>query len=194
LSVDPRRIANWFDQFCDAMTYAHSKGIIHRDLKPANLFVSGDPASELVTVLDFGLAKFHRQNVLDPMFSTEETAVVGTYAYMAPEQRSGNELDARADIYSMGVIGAEALTRFEPPATGASHEWLNRAFERWQRTPVTEGIIRILMTCIAEPRHDRPTNVDELRRSLVPLLRDCPQMVMSKAVTAGGDSETTVAL
>ncbi len=99
-------------QMADALEVAHCKGIIHRDLKPGNVFVTKSG----VKILDFGLAKLIESEVqpvdpsrkLDP--STELGAIVGTTAYMSPEQAQGKPVDARSDIFSFGTVLYEMLT------------------------------------------------------------------------------------
>ena len=86
----------------EALSAAHSKGVIHRDVKPGNIFIT---ASGLVKVLDFGVAKLLQtgtETVALPL--TERNVVTGTLAYMSPEQLRGEEVDARSDIFSLGVV------------------------------------------------------------------------------------------
>src|SRR5205814_17018 len=85
----------------DALAAAHAKGIVHRDLKPGNIMISKSG----VKLLDFGLAKSQHDETL-----TVEKAVLGTPAYMAPEQLAGMECDARSDIYLLGLVLQEMAT------------------------------------------------------------------------------------
>jgi len=101
----------------DAIGAAHARGIVHRDLKPANVMIGPDG---LVTVLDFGLAKL-RQSVDDAhpvtmttMGVTDGHQVLGTVAYMSPEQAEGRAVDARSDIFSLGIMLYEMATGTRP--------------------------------------------------------------------------------
>jgi serine/threonine-protein kinase len=101
-----------------SLAEAHAKGVIHRDLKPANLFfasaASGDPAEEVVKVLDFGVAKWLEAGPSKDLLRTLSGTVLGTPCYMSPEQALGRPLDARSDFYSLGVIAYELLVG-QPP-------------------------------------------------------------------------------
>ena len=95
-------------QICLALQAAHAKGIVHRDLKPDNIWLlKSEDHFPRVKVLDFGIAKLMANNVSD---LTQQGVIVGTPYYMSPEQCVGDELDARSDIYSLGVIIYEVLT------------------------------------------------------------------------------------
>jgi len=105
-------------QICDALEYAHSRGVIHRDIKPENILID---RSGRVRLLDFGLSRLVQQDA--PSLVTRPTQVLGTFEYMAPEQREGSRgVDHRSDLYSLGVVIYEMLTgelpigRFDPPS------------------------------------------------------------------------------
>src|SRR6204780_2376258 len=112
-SVD--RVMQYALQIADGVAAAHSKGIVHRDLKPGNIFVTPDGR---VKILDFGLATL--QAAAAPTDSTLTRALtdpgtaVGTIGYMSPEQARGETVDARSDLWSMGVIFYELLTGVRP--------------------------------------------------------------------------------
>lgn len=103
-------------QVLAALQAAHSLGIVHRDLKPANIMLADDSERLKVKVLDFGLSKLvHRK--IEASLTTIPGRIIGTPLYMAPEQSSGEEADARADLYAIGLIFYELLVG-ERPYTG----------------------------------------------------------------------------
>ncbi len=114
--LTPRERLELFVPICQAVQHAHQKGIIHRDLKPANILVAMIDAKPVPQVIDFGVAKATAGKLTDESMSTEFGAVLGTLEYMSPEQAglTGEDIDTRADIYSLGVILYELLTGLRP--------------------------------------------------------------------------------
>jgi hypothetical protein len=108
-----------------ALRAAHGKGVVHRDLKPDNVFlVRRDGEPDLVKVLDFGIAKLLATG-MPVQYQTQTGAIIGTPAYMSPEQcRGAKEIDHRTDVYALGVIGYQMLTGRLPFAADALGELL----------------------------------------------------------------------
>ena len=107
---------NLFVDICNAVQHAHQKGIIHRDLKPSNILVTLQDGHPLVKVIDFGVAKAIGQSLTIKTMYTRFASMVGTPAYMSPEQAgmSTDDIDTRSDIYSLGVLLYELLTGTTP--------------------------------------------------------------------------------
>ncbi|MEA2691094.1 MAG: eukaryotic-like serine/threonine-protein kinase [Acidobacteriota bacterium] len=104
-SLDLAYVAGILEQIADGLDYAHSKGVVHRDVKPANIIITADNRAKIT---DFGIARIDTSNL------TQEGQLLGTPNYMAPEQILGREVDHRADIFSLGVVLYEMLTRHKP--------------------------------------------------------------------------------
>ena len=104
-------------EVCDAVQHAHQKGVIHRDLKPGNILVSrGDDDRLRPTIIDFGVAKATSQDLTEMTYMTQQGHLVGTPAYMSPEQVDLNiaDIDTRSDVYALGVIMYEVITGRPP--------------------------------------------------------------------------------
>ena len=113
-------------QVADALTAAHAKGIVHRDIKPENIILVRDihlqQTKSFVKVLDFGIAKLTEPSGRRPegeattrvLLNTYEGSVIGTASYMSPEQARGERVDARTDIWSLGIVLYEMLTSGSP--------------------------------------------------------------------------------
>jgi Tol biopolymer transport system component/tetratricopeptide (TPR) repeat protein len=105
-----------FLQVCSAVQHAHQKGIIHRDLKPSNVMVTHHDGKPMPKVIDFGIAKATDQKLTEKTLFTRYAHIIGTPAYMSPEQAelSDLDIDTRTDIYSLGVLLYELLTGTTP--------------------------------------------------------------------------------
>jgi eukaryotic-like serine/threonine-protein kinase len=103
-----------FEQAADGLAYAHSKGVIHRDIKPANIMIT---STGLVKIMDFGIARLR-----DSQRVTRDGQIIGTLAYMAPEQLRGEPADERSDLYSLAMVLYEMLTGSPPFKATSDHE------------------------------------------------------------------------
>src|ERR1043166_5352174 len=114
--LTPRERLELFVPICNAIQHAHQKGIIHRDIKPSNILVTLHDGVPVPKVIDFGIAKATDQRLTDKTLFTQFEQLIGTPAYMSPEQAemSGLDIDTRSDIYSLGVLLYELLTSSTP--------------------------------------------------------------------------------
>src|SRR5262245_7857759 len=174
-------------QIAEALEYAHERGVIHRDLKPANVKVTPDG---VVKLLDFGLAKAFSETPdatsLDPENSPTVTlgatvagTVMGTAAYMSPEQAKGKRVDKRADIWSWGVVLYELLTGERlfkgDEAAGTLAQVLTQEPD-WDRAPVRVQLL--LQRCLEKDPKKRLRDIGDARL----LLKDAWEMTASPPV------------
>jgi serine/threonine-protein kinase len=123
-AMAPDRVERVMQQICGSLEEAHGRGIIHRDLKPDNIvLVDRAGKKDFVKVLDFGIAKRSQEPDTREQKLTQQGTVLGTPPYMSPEQFSGRPIDARSDIYSLGVMAYEMLTGKLPFSANTPWEW-----------------------------------------------------------------------
>ena len=166
-------------QACEAIAEAHMLGIVHRDLKPANIFVTrrvdGTP---LVKVLDFGLSKITKTDTLEPSLTSANT-VMGSPYYMSPEQvRSLKSIDARADIWALGVILYQLVSDARP----FQEESLGALFVQIGAEPpvpirdhvpdIPDELEAVIYRCLEKAPANRFQTVAELARALAPFASD----------------------
>ncbi|HWY78495.1 MAG TPA: serine/threonine-protein kinase, partial [Verrucomicrobiae bacterium] len=99
-----------FIKVCQAIQHAHQKGIIHRDIKPSNILVTVNDGDPVPKVIDFGIAKATEKRLTDKTLFTQFEQMIGTPAYMSPEQAVGKAADKRSDLWAFGVVLLEMLT------------------------------------------------------------------------------------
>ena len=154
-------------QIAEALEIAHDKGIIHRDLKPANVTITPDG---MVKVLDFGLAKPASAEALgsDPIGGTQAGVILGTAAYMSPQQARGQVVDKRADIWAFGCVLYEMLTGRVAFAGETVSDTIGKILERepdWAALPPTTPAIirRLLRRCLAKDPKQRLRDIGDVR-------------------------------
>lgn len=183
-AIDLPVIADLVGQIAEALDYAHERGVVHRDVKPANVLVTRD---RRVKITDFGIARIEASNL------TRDGQMLGTPNYMAPEQVKGTEVDHRADIFSLGVIIYELLTRKKPfqgeNLTVVTHRIVYDDF-----TPPEEhvpdlpaGLTGILQKALAKSPARRYAKAGEMADALGRVIENHLGLPNERAAVAGGD-------
>ena len=174
--VDTRARLQLFTQVCHAIQHAHQKGIIHRDIKPSNVLVTLHDGVPMPKVIDFGIAKATNSALTSKTLFTEHRQMVGTPAYMSPEQAQGEieKLDERADVFSLGAILCELLTgkppyearEGEPVLTQAAKAQLDPARARLEACGADPALIKLCLECLTPSKAARPSNADAVARAV----------------------------
>ena len=198
--TDLRTIVSYLAQAADGLAKAHAAGIVHRDLKPENIMVTRDGFAK---VLDFGLAKLSvRKSATETIDTTavrEETregAVLGTVAYMAPEQVMGKVVDHRCDIFSFGSILYEAATRRRPFEADSDVDVMHKILHDNPQPIEIDGNVptelrRIIRRCLAKDPERRYQSMKDLAIDLRDLVENYDELSVS-ATSQGSSSPTAV--
>jgi serine/threonine-protein kinase len=198
-SVDLPRALAILIQICDGLDAAHQQGIVHRDLKPDNVVVvRTSDGADLVKLLDFGVAKLLYQEDDGFGYETAAGAVIGTPAFMSPEQAGGMKVDERADIYSLGAIMYLVFCG-RPVFEGNSFgEFVRKHLNETPTPPsqtaggrrIDEALEQIILQCLEKEPDNRFQTVIELRNALVLRLAAADTGIMSPLETFGVEPET----
>jgi TolB-like protein/tRNA A-37 threonylcarbamoyl transferase component Bud32 len=163
-------VAKLMAEVADALAHAHAAGIVHRDIKPENILLAG----KHIVVTDFGIAKAIT-DAAERKSSTSLGMALGTPAYMAPEQAAADpNLDHRADLYALGVVGYEMLAG-KPPFDGSSQEMLAKHLSATPepvanlRPGVPAALAAVVMRALAKNPNERWKDADAMQAQLEPL-------------------------
>jgi Tol biopolymer transport system component len=190
-------LAKFFDlaiPIADAVSAAHKRGITHRDLKPDNIMVSDDGR---IKILDFGLVKLREQPAGEPMATnlptaelTAEGKILGTVAYMSPEQAEGKPVDHRTDIFSLGVVFYRMVTG-RRPFEGGSRLSILSSILRDAPVSVTDlnpalprHLGRIVKRCLAKDPDERYQTAQDLKNEMVELRKEVQSGTSEPALPA----------
>jgi serine/threonine-protein kinase len=195
--LPPTQIAQIGAGVAAALAFAHRHGVVHRDVKPGNILITPDGE---VKVTDFGIAR--AVNTEDSL--TQTGAVMGTAAYFSPEQAEGKTVDARSDIYSLGVVlyemavGRPPFTGDSPVAVASKHVRDQPALPRASNPAVPAALQAVIMKAMAKDPASRYGSAEELRADLFrfadgrPVEAADPNLTTVVGAAAAGAAATTV--
>jgi eukaryotic-like serine/threonine-protein kinase len=186
-ALSPERAAYVIDLILSALEHAHRAGVVHRDVKPANVMVTDEGS---IKIMDFGIAR-----VLGAEQKTVDFRLMGTPAYMSPEQVLGEEVDGRSDLYSVGVLFYRLLTGALPFAADTALGMLQRQIRDApiplcaHRSGLPDWCEAIVQRALAKAQGDRFQSAEEFREALSLAVGALPMADLAKTFTAGGREE-----
>jgi len=199
-AMPPQRAWEFISAIAAGVGAAHRQNIVHRDLKPLNIMIQDDvPIAEGVKILDFGLAKIKSGELLGSFVQAQTSGLMGSPFYMAPEQWSDEEPDARADIYSLGVILYQMLSG-EVPFKGSSipsimkkHLTLQPPSFQSMGVSVPPAIEAVVRHALEKEVGARINSIPEFLRELHAALNSSPVVATALRETVAMDPNRTIA-
>jgi serine/threonine-protein kinase len=183
--TDDDTIVSILIQVCEGLEFAHQRGIVHRDIKPSNIRVLEDGT---VKIMDFGIAK----SILAASKLTQTGIALGTAGYLAPEQIQGRTVDARTDIFAVGVVAYELVTGKRPFESATLSNVLYKILNEEPEYPTevdgrcSEELQQIIRRCMAKEPEERFQSADELLADLRKVAIDAtPDAASTKELTTG---------
>jgi serine/threonine-protein kinase len=190
-AIAPERAAYVIDQILSALEHAHRGGVVHRDVKPANVMVTDEGS---IKIMDFGIAR-----VLGAEQKTVDFRLMGTPAYMSPEQVLGEEVDGRSDLYSVGVLFYRLLTGALPFAADTALGMLQRQIRDTpiplcaHRGGLPDWCETIVQKALNKTQADRFQSAEEFREALAHATGPLPMAEIAKTFAAEGRENLVIA-
>ncbi|MDX2436571.1 MAG: serine/threonine-protein kinase [Acidobacteriota bacterium] len=182
---DENSIVSILLQVAEGLEFAHERGIVHRDIKPSNIRVLEDGT---VKIMDFGIAK----SILAASKLTQTGIALGTAGYLAPEQIQGRTVDARTDIFALGVVAYELVTGVRPFESATLSNVLYKILNEEPQYPAdtevhcSEALDRVIRRCMAKDPEDRFQDASELLAELRQIAADgTPEAATTEELTTG---------
>lgn len=164
-TIDSQKFIGYFSQLADALQYLKERGLVHRDIKPSNIFITTEGRC---VIMDFGISR-----IIDVKDHTEAYSIVGTPEYMSPEQASGDEVDERSDLYSLGVVMFKCLTGKLPFTDHNPTDLFDKIIHQIPPRPseltrsVNPGIEKIVLRLLRKDPDHRIQSGQELKLALL---------------------------
>lgn len=190
--LEHERIISLMIQLCFGLAHAHGKGLVHRDFKTDNILIGTDDAGEVARIVDFGIAMLSEPGEGDSRLTTQGV-IVGTPAYMSPEQAIGDPLDHRTDLFSLGLVLYEMLAGVMP--FGGSPMGIMRSNLALEPPPISKRVPgltvdpeleALAMELMAKEPDDRPADAIEVARRLE-AIRDGAPSTFGRTVTGASE-------
>jgi serine/threonine protein kinase len=186
----PLRACAIAKQVAAGLEAAHAQGIVHRDVKPEKIYLLDGPGIEKIKLLGLGISKL-QEALLGDRFRTSPEAIIGTFQYLSPEQalgQLGNQLDGRADLYSLGVIMYQMLTRELPFHAVTASDWMMAHIQgapipirvAHANLGIPDVLVDFVMRCLKKNRESRPASARDFIREVEHVEKEIDRIEMAR--------------